>query len=126
MQKPINAQNAPAAVGPYSHGFMAGNMIFTSGQLPLDPNTNAFVEGGVKEQTAQSLKNVIAVLNAAGAEMKDVISTTVYLSDMNNFAAMNAVYAEFFTENYPARTCVEVARLPKDALVEISVIAVKE
>ena len=126
MQKPINAQNAPAAVGPYSHGFQAGNMIFTSGQLPLDPNTNAFVEGGVKEQTAQSLKNVIAVLNAAGAEMKDVISTTVYLSDMNNFAAMNAVYAEFFTENYPARTCVEVARLPKDALVEISVIAVKE
>lgn len=101
-------------------------MIFTSGQLPIDPATNAFPEGGIKEQTAQSIKNVEAVLKAAGAELKDVISTTVYLGDMNNFAAMNAVYAEFFTGDYPARTCVEVARLPKDALVEISVIAVKD
>lgn len=126
MKKSINAQNAPAAVGPYSHGFSAGNMIFTSGQLPIDPATNAFPEGGIKEQTAQSIKNVEAVLKAVGAELKDVISTTVYLGDMNNFAAMNAVYAEFFTGDYPARTCVEVARLPKDALVEISVIAVKD
>lgn len=126
MKKPINATNAPAAVGPYSHGFIAGDMIFTSGQLPIDPATNAFAEGGIKEQTVQSIKNVEAVLQAAGAELSDVVSTTVYLSDMNNFAAMNGVYAEFFTGDFPARTCVEVARLPKDALVEISVIALKK
>ncbi|MEG1710550.1 MAG: RidA family protein [Clostridia bacterium] len=125
MQKPITSKEAPAAIGPYSHGFITGNMIFTSGQLPIDCVTGKFVEGGIKEQTAQSIKNVIAVLKAADADLSDVVSVNVYLNDMNNFAEMNKVYAEYFTQNYPARTCVEVARLPKDALVEINVIATK-
>ena len=100
-------------------------MVFVSGQLPIDPATGMFAEGGIKEQTRQSLTNVKAILEEGGADMKDVIKTTVFLSDMNNFGAMNEVYAEFFGEGgYPSRSAVEVARLPKDALVEIEVIAV--
>ena len=126
MKKIIATDKAPAAIGPYSQGVSAGSLTITSGQLPIDPATGAFAEGGIAGQTRQSLENVKAVLAAAGYEMSDVIKTTVFLSDMNNFGAMNEVYATFFSEgSYPARSAVEVARLPKDALVEIEVIAVK-
>ena len=121
----ISTSNAPAAIGPYSQAIDLGNMVITSGQLPIDPATGAFPEG-IKAQTNQSLSNVKAILEAAGLTMDSVVKTTVFLSDMNNFAAMNEVYATFFSEgNYPARSAVEVARLPKDALVEIEVIATK-
>ena len=125
MKNIINTTNAPAAIGPYSQAIDLGNMVITSGQLPLDPATGAFPEG-IQAQTKQSLTNVKAILEAAGLTMDAVVKTTVFLSDMNNFGAMNEVYATFFTEgSYPARSAVEVARLPKDALVEIEVIAVK-
>ena len=126
IQKRIIAtEAAPAAIGPYSQGIAAGSLVFTSGQIPLDPATGAFPEG-IEAQTRQSLTNVKAIVEAAGLSMDDVVKTTVFLSDMNNFGAMNGVYAEFFTEGkYPARSAVEVARLPKDALVEIEVIACK-
>ena len=121
----ISTSNAPAAIGPYSQAIDLGNMVITSGQLPIDPATGAFPEG-IKAQTKQSLTNVKSILEAAGLSMDSVVKTTVFLSDMNNFGAMNEVYATFFSEgNYPARSAVEVARLPKDALVEIEVIAVK-
>jgi 2-iminobutanoate/2-iminopropanoate deaminase len=125
MKNIISTAAAPAAIGPYSQAIDLGNLVITSGQLPIDPATGAFPEG-IKEQTRQSLTNVKAILEAAGLTMDSVAKTTVFLSDMNNFAAMNGVYATFFSEgNYPARSAVEVARLPKDALVEIEVIAVK-
>ena len=124
MKTVISTENAPAAIGPYSQGIQAGSLIITSGQLPIDPATGAF-PATIEEQTRQSLENCKAVLAAAGATMENVIKTTVFLSDMNNFAAMNEVYAELFSEGgYPARSAVEVARLPKDALVEIECIAV--
>ena len=120
----IATKNAPGAIGPYSQGIVVGNMVFTSGQLGLDPATGAFAEGGVAEQTRQSLTNVKNVLEAAGSGMDKVVKTVVFLKDMNDFAAMNAVYAEFFGEGgYPARSAVEVARLPKDGLVEIEAVA---
>jgi len=125
MKNVISTANAPAAIGPYSQAIDLGNMVITSGQLPLDPATGAFPEG-IQAQTKQSLTNVKAILEAAGLSMDSVVKTTVFLSDMNHFGAMNEVYATFFTEgSYPARSAVEVARLPKDALVEIEVIAVK-
>ena len=125
MKTIISTAKAPAAIGPYSQGIKAGSLIITSGQLPIDPATGAFPEG-IQEQTKQSLTNVKAILEAAGLTMDSVVKTTVFLSDMNNFGAMNEVYATFFTEgSYPARSAVEVARLPKDALVEIEVIALK-
>ena len=121
----ISTNAAPAAIGPYSQAIDLGSIVITSGQLPIDPATGAFPEG-IKEQTRQSLTNVKSILEAAGLTMDAVAKTTVFLSDMNNFGAMNEVYATFFTEgSYPARSAVEVARLPKDALVEIEVIAVK-
>ena len=123
MKTVISTQNAPAAIGPYSQGIQAGSLIITSGQLPIDPATGAFPTT-IEEQTRQSLENCKAVLAAAGAAMENVIKTTVFLSDMNNFAAMNGVYATFFEGACPARSAVEVARLPKDALVEIECIAV--
>ena len=123
MKTVISTEKAPAAIGPYSQGIQAGSLIITSGQLPLDPATGAFPEG-IKEQTRQSLTNVKAILEEGGAAMENVIKTTVFLSDMNNFAAMNGVYATFFEGACPARSAVEVARLPKDALVEIECIAV--
>ena len=123
MKTIINTANAPAAIGPYAQAVQTGNLVFTSGQLPIDPATGAFPEG-IQAQTNQSLTNVKAILAEAGVSMANVIKTTVFLSDMNNFAAMNEVYATFFGEGgYPARSAVEVARLPKDALVEIEVIA---
>ena len=121
----IHTPDAPAAIGPYSHAVAAGDLVFVSGQLPLDPVTNTFPEG-VAEQTRQSIRNVRAILLAAGSDLDRVVKTTVFLKDMNDFAAMNAVYAEAFgSENCPARAAFEVARLPKDALVEIEAIALR-
>ena len=126
MNQSIHTPNAPAAIGPYSQAVQAGNTLFVSGQLPIDPATGAFAGSDIASQTRQSLTNVKAILTEAGTDMDHVLKTTVFLSDMNNFAAMNEVYATFFTEgSYPSRSAVEVARLPKDALVEIEVIAAK-
>lgn len=123
MKQVISTEHAPSAIGPYSQAIRANGLVYTSGQLPIDPATGAFPEG-IAAQTRQSLTNVKAILAEAGVGMDRVIKTTVFLSDMNNFGAMNEVYAEFFGEGgYPARSAVEVARLPKDALVEIEVIA---
>lgn len=125
MKKPISTDRAPAAIGPYAQAVEAGGMVITSGQLPIDPATGAFPQG-IEAQTRQSLSNVCAILESAGLSMDDVVKTTVFLKDMNDFAAMNTVYAAFFKEGcYPARSAVEVARLPKDALVEIEVIAAR-
>ena len=121
----ITSANAPAAIGPYSPGVSAsGKLTFISGQLPIDPATGAFPEGGIQAQTRQSLTNLRALLNAAGADMENIMKTTVFLKDMNDFAAMNGVYNTFFAEgNYPARSAVEVAALPKNAKVEIEAVA---
>ena len=124
MNKKIETAKAPAAIGPYSQALQAGSLIITSGQLPADPATGSFPEG-IEAQTKQSLENCKAILEEAGYAMSDVIKTTVFLSDMNNFAAMNGVYATFFEGTFPARSAVQVARLPKDALVEIECIANK-
>ena len=124
--KAISTTKAPGAIGPYSQAIQAGEFIYTSGQLGLNPATGAFPEGGVKEQTQQALCNVKAILEEAGVSMANVVKTTVFMADMNDFAEMNSVYAEFFTEGqYPARSAVEVAALPKGALVEIETICVK-
>ena len=123
MKTVISTTNAPAAIGPYSQAIRVGNIIFTSGQIPIVPVTGSFVEGGIKEQTRQSLLNVQAILNEAGTTMDHVIKTTVFMADMNDFAEMNSVYAEFFNTPYPARSAVAVKTLPKGALVEIEVIA---
>ena len=123
MKQIISTPKAPAAIGPYSQAIRVGNLVFTSGQIPIDPATGVFVEGGIKEQTRQSLSNVQAILEEAGLSMSHVVKTTVFLADMNDFADMNAVYAEFFSEPYPARSAVAVKTLPKGALVEIEVIA---
>ena len=121
--KAISTKKAPAAIGPYSQAIRVGNLVYTSGQIPIDPATGVFVEGGIKEQTRQSLTNVRAILAEAGLAMSDVVKTTVFMADMNDFAEMNAVYAEFFAEPYPARSAVAVKTLPKGALVEIEVVA---
>ncbi len=120
----INSKDAPKAIGPYSAGVRTGNLIFSAGQLGIDPLTGEFVSDEVVEQTRQALKNLKAILEAGGSALDNVVKTTVFLRDMNDFAAMNAVYAEFFTENFPARSAVQVARLPKDAAVEIEAVAV--
>ena len=121
--KAISTTKAPAAIGPYSQAIKVGNLVYTSGQIPIDPATGVFVEGGIKEQTRQSLTNVKAILEEAGLTMKNVVKTTVFMVDMNDFADMNAVYSEFFAEPYPARSAVAVKTLPKGALVEIEVVA---
>ena len=121
--KAIATKNAPAAIGPYSQAIEANGFVYASGQLPIDPATGAFPEGGIKEQTRQSLLNVKAILEEAGLTMGHVVKTTVFMADMNDFADMNAVYAEFFAEPYPARSAVAVKTLPKGALVEIEVVA---
>lgn len=121
--KAISTINAPAAIGPYSQAIYVGNLVYTSGQIPIDPATGIIVEGGIKEQTRQSLTNVKAILESAGLAMGNVVKTTAFLADMNDFAEMNSVYAEFFAEPYPARSAVAVKTLPKGALVEIEVIA---
>ena len=126
MKQRINTNNAPAAIGPYSQAIDSGTgLIFVSGQLPIDPATGAFPEGGVKEQTRQSLTNAKAILEAAGLSLANVVKTTVFLADMGDFAAMNEVYAEFFAEPFPARSAVAVKTLPKNALVEVECIAAR-
>ena len=122
--KPISTPKAPAAIGPYSQAIDSGaGLVFLSGQLPIDPATGAFPEGGVKEQTRQSILNVQAILQEAGLDLSHVVKTTVFLADMADFAAMNEVYAQFFTPPFPARSAVAVKTLPKGALVEIECIA---
>ena len=125
MKKVIATTKAPAAIGPYNQAIQAGNMLFASGQLGLDPATGNFPEGGVKEQTIQSFQNVKAILEEAGFSIDDVVKTTVYLADMADFAAMNEIYASQFEGDFPARSAVAVKTLPKNALVEVEVIAVK-
>ena len=123
MKKVISTSKAPAAIGPYSQAIQVGNLVFASGQIPIDPATGNFVAGGVREQARQLLTNVKAILDEAGLTLDNVVKTTVFLADMNDFADVNAVYAEFFAEPYPARSAVAVKTLPKGALVEIEVIA---
>ena len=126
MKKVIATNNAPAAIGPYSQAVQVGNMLFASGQLGLDPATGNFVEGGVKEQTEQAFKNIHAILAEAGLTIDNVVKTTVFLADMADFAVMNEVYAQLFTGTFPARSAVAVKTLPKNGLVEIEIIAVKD
>ena len=125
MNKIIHTPNAPAAIGPYSQAVQAGNMLFVSGQIPIDPATSCFAGEDIVTQSRQSLTNVKNILEAAGYALTDVVKTTVLLSDIADFAAMNAVYGEFFKENCPARACFAVRDLPKGALVEIEAIAAK-
>ena len=125
MNTAVHTDLAPAAIGPYSQAIVAGNTVYVSGQLPIDPATGSFAGSDIAAQTRQSLANLKSILNAAGADLSDVVKTTVYLADIGDFAAMNAVYAEFFVAPYPARAAFEVACLPKNALVEIECVAVK-
>lgn len=119
----VITDRAPAAIGPYSQGVILGNLIFTSGQIPLDPVSGKIVLGGVEAQARQALKNLKEVLNAAGASLDDVLKTTLFISNMDNFALINEVYAMYFENEPPARSCVEAARLPKDVLIEIEAVA---
>lgn len=123
--KAVSTEKAPKAIGPYSQAIEAGGMVFVSGQLPIDPATGMFAEGGIKEQTRQSLTNAKHILEEAGTDLAHVVKTTVFLSDMDNFAAMNEVYAEFFSMPFPARSAVAVKTLPKNALVEVECFAIK-
>lgn len=123
MKTIVATTKAPAAIGPYSQAVSLGNLLFTSGQIPLDPATGQIVAGDVEAQTRQALTNVKEVLEAAGSDLAKVIKTTVFIKDMNDFAQINKVYATFFAADPPARSCVEVARLPKDVLVEVEAIA---
>ena len=125
MNQPIYTPNAPAAIGPYSQAVQAGNMLFVSGQIPIDPATGEFAGADIATQTNQSLTNIKNILAAAGYSLNDVVKTTVLLADIADFAAMNAVYAEYFNENKPARACFAVKDLPRGALVEIEAIAAK-
>ena len=125
MTKRINTEKAPAAIGPYSQGVAAGNFLFVSGQLPIDPKTGSIDADNVADQARQSLTNLSQILEAAGTSMDKVVKTTCFLSDINDFAAFNGVYAKYFPEGAPARSCVEVAALPLGAKVEVEVIAVQ-
>ena len=125
MKEIVATSNAPAAIGPYSQAIQAGNTVYVSGQLPIDPATGAFAGADIAAQTRQSLTNIRSILAEAGYSMTDVVKTTVLLADIADFAAMNAVYAEFFAAPFPARAAFQVAALPKNALVEIECVAVK-
>lgn len=125
MKKVIETKNAPAAIGPYSQAIQAGDFIYVSGQIPVDPETGALVNRPIADQAGQSLKNLKAVLEAAGYSLQDVIKTTVFITDMANFATVNSVYAKYFEKDCPARSCVAVKELPKDALIEIEAVAYK-
>lgn len=125
MKVQVDTEKAPAAIGPYSQGIMVGQLIFTSGQLPMDP-TGKLVDGGIGEQTERALENMKAVLESAGASMKDVVKVTVFLKNMGDFASMNQIYSRYFSESPPARSCVQAAKLPKDVGIEIESIAVLE
>lgn len=124
MKEIVTTENAPGAIGPYSQAIKAGGMVFCSGQIPIDPKTGEFVSQVVSEQTEQVLKNLGEVLKAAGTSLDNVVKTTVFLADMNDFVEMNEVYGRFFSENKPARATVQAARLPRDAKVEIECIAI--
>lgn len=127
MKAILSTENAPKAIGPYSQGVLAGDLLFLSGQLPIDPATGEIVATDIEGQTKQSLTNVKAILESAGCTMDHVVKTTVFLKDINEFAKMNEVYKEFFHEgNYPARSAIQVAAIPKDAKVEIEVVALKK
>lgn len=126
MKKAIETNNAPGAIGPYSQGVTVGDFVYVSGQIPMNPSTGELRESDIELQTAQSLDNIKAILEAINLTMDHIIKVNVSLKDMNQFALMNGVYATYFTEPYPARAAVEVARLPKDALIEIEVIAYKK
>ncbi len=126
MKDIIATERAPRAIGPYSQAVRAGNLIFASGQIPLDPSTGEFVAGGIAEQTEQVLRNLTAVFEAAGIGLAQVVKTTVFLADMEDFVAMNEVYSRFFAQQPPARATVQAARLPRDARVEIEAIAVAD
>lgn len=123
MKEIISTSNAPSAIGPYSQAVKAGNLLFISGQVPLDPATGEVVEGDITVQTRRVLDNVKAILTEAGADFSNVVKTTVFLKDMNDFVPMNRVYAQYYPENCPARSAVQVGRLPKDVSVEIETIA---
>jgi 2-iminobutanoate/2-iminopropanoate deaminase len=119
----ISTESAPAAIGPYSQAIAVGDLIFVSGQLPVDPESGQFVEGGIPEMTRQIFRNIETILAAAGSNLGKIVKTTVFLADLEDFQAMNGAYAEFFSENPPARSTVQVARLPRDARIEIEVVA---
>ncbi|MCX7614557.1 MAG: RidA family protein [Clostridiales bacterium] len=119
----IQTNNAPQAIGPYSQGIKIGNLVFTAGQIPINPKTGAIAEGGIEEQTKQVFENLKAVLLSANADFSDVVKTTVFLKDLKDFAKVNEIYAGYFQAPYPARSCVEVAALPKDVLIEVELIA---
>ncbi|WP_255228939.1 RidA family protein [Lutispora saccharofermentans] len=119
----IKTNNAPAAIGPYSQGIVTDNLVFVSGQLPIDPATGNFAEGDIKELTRQCIRNIEAILKEAGTGLSKVIKTTIFVADLSNFAAVNEAYAEFFGESAPARSCVQVAAIPKGAQIEIEAIA---
>ena len=123
MREIIKTEGAPGAIGPYSQAIRAGGFIFASGQIPLDPATGSLVQGGIVEQTEQVMRNVSALLEAAGSGIDRIVKTTVFLADMNDFSAMNEVYGKYFEKNPPARATVQAARLPRDARVEIEVVA---
>jgi 2-iminobutanoate/2-iminopropanoate deaminase len=122
----ISTSNAPAAIGPYSQGVKVGNLLYTSGQLAINAATGEFINDDIKKATAQSLENVKAILEEAGTSLDKVVKTLVFLKDMNDFVSMNEVYSQYFSTNQPARSCVQAGKLPKDALVEIEVIAIVE
>ncbi|MBQ8148577.1 MAG: RidA family protein [Lachnospiraceae bacterium] len=126
MKKVISTDKAPAAIGPYSQAIEVNGMIFTSGVIPIDPATNTLVEGDITVQAKQAIGNLAALLKEAGSSCESVIKTTVFIKDMNDFGKVNEIYSEFFKGECPARSCVEVARLPKDVLIEIEAIALKE
>ncbi len=126
MKHVVATSKAPAAIGPYSQALQAGNWLFSSGQIPLDPETGKIAGPDIETQTDRALKNLGAVLEAAGMSFDDVVKTTVFVSDMNNFATVNGIYGQFFSHDCPARSCVEVSRLPKDCLVEIEAIAYRD
>ncbi len=124
MRKTISTEKAPAAIGPYSQGVSVGRFIFVSGQLPMDPGTMKIVEGGIEVQTKQALENLKAVLDEAGTCINNVVKTTLFIKDMEEFSTINKIYATYFRDNKPARACVEVARLPMDVKIEIEAIAI--
>ena len=123
-KKVVFTEKAPKPIGPYSQAIIAGNLIFTAGQIPIDPATNQVVQGDIKEQTRRVLENLRAILESAGATFDDVVKVTIYMKDLNEFSAMNEVYSEYFKNSPPARTTVEVSRLPRDVRIEIDLIAI--
>ena len=123
MKEIIATDKAPAAIGPYSQAVKVGNLLFTSGMIPIDPATNTLVEGGIEVQAERALMNVKALLEASGTSMDKVVKTVVFIKNMDDFAKVNEIYAKYFTKDFPARSCVEVARLPKDVLIEMEAIA---